>query len=201
MGLSLLETLIRQLSRLPSLGPRSARRLAFHLIKNKDSQIRPLVDVLVKASESVVTCSVCGNLDECSPCVYCTDEGRDGQVICVVEDIADLWALESAGCYKGLYHVLGGTLSALNGRGPEELGIDKILNRLVGGAFKEIILALNPTLEGQTTSHYLMDRIRGIPELTSTKLSHLACGIPLGGELDYLDRGTLMTALEQRKLY
>ncbi len=159
------------------------------------------MDILTRASEGIKTCVSCGNLDECSPCAYCMDPKRDKEVLCVVEDIADLWALEGAGCYKGVYYVLGGTLSALDGRGPEELGIDKVLDRLLSSNFKEVILALNPTLEGQTTSHYLTDRIRSLPELEKIKLSHLACGIPLGGELDYLDRGTLMAALEERKTF
>lgn len=201
MALSLLETLIRHLARLPGLGPRSARRLAFHLIKEKNALIPPLVDILMRASQGIATCPQCGNLDEQSPCGYCTDTQRDRAILCVVEDIADLWALEGAGCYKGVYHVLGGTLSALDGRGPEELGIDKVLNRLVSGNFQEVILALNPTLEGQTTSQYVTDRIRSFPELNHLRLSHLACGIPLGGELDYLDRGTLMAALEERKTF
>ncbi|HEY3909783.1 MAG TPA: recombination mediator RecR [Stellaceae bacterium] len=188
-----LETLIQLLAKLPGLGPRSARRAALHLIKRRESLLTPLALALAKAAEAVRPCAVCGNLDTIEPCAICRDPERDDGAICVVEDLADLWALERTGAFHGRYHVLGGTLSALDGVGPEDLSIDRLVARLSPG--QEVILALNATVEGQTTAHYLADRVAG----TGVRLSRLAQGVPIGGELDYLDDGTLTAALKARR--
>jgi recombination protein RecR len=188
-----LDTLIQLLAKLPGLGPRSARRAALHLIKRRESLLTPLASAMAKTADAIRPCPVCGNLDAVEPCAICRDPARDDAVICVVEDLADLWALERTGAYRGRYHVLGGTLSALDGVGPEDLAIDRLLARLKPG--QELILALNATVEGQTTAHYLADRVAG----SGVKLSRLAQGVPIGGELDYLDDGTLTAALKARR--
>src|SRR5215467_5748171 len=186
--MSELDTLIQLLAKLPGLGPRSARRAALHMIKRRQSLLEPLAAALAKAAEAVRPCARCGNLDTIQPCAICRDPERDEAAICVVEDLADLWALERTGAYRGGYHVLGGTLSALDGVGPEELNISRLVARL--GPDTELILALNATVDGQTTAHYIADRAAP----TGAKISRLAQGVPIGGELDYLDEGTLTAA-------
>jgi recombination protein RecR len=191
--LSELDTLIQLLAKLPGLGPRSARRAALHLIKRRDSLMTPLAAALAQAAAAIRPCSICGNLDTVEPCAICRDPRRDGAAICVVEDLADLWALERSGAFRGRYHVLGGTLSALDGVGPEDLTIDRLVARVKPG--QELILALNATVEGQTTAHYIADRLAG----AGVRLSRLAQGVPIGGELDYLDDGTLAAAFKARR--
>src|SRR5246127_4792863 len=187
--MSELDTLIQLLAKLPGLGPRSARRATLHLIKRRESLLEPLAAALAKAAEAICTCPICGNLDTVEPCTICRDPERDDTQICVVEDLVDLWALERTGAFRGRYHVLGGTLSALDGVGPEDLNIERLISRLMPD--QELILALNATVEGQTTAHYIADRVVG----TGVKISRLAQGVPIGGELDYLDEGTLTPAL------
>jgi recombination protein RecR len=191
--MSELDTLIQLLAKLPGLGPRSARRAALHLVKRRESLMEPLAAALTRAAAAIRTCSICGNLDVTEPCAICRDPRRDDSAICVVEDLADLWALERTGAFRGRYHVLGGTLSALEGVGPEDLNIGRLIARLRPG--QELILALNATVEGQTTAHYIADRAAG----SGVKLSRLAQGVPIGGELDYLDDGTLVAALKARR--
>jgi recombination protein RecR len=193
LGVSELDALIQLLARLPGLGPRSARRAALHLLKRRESLLEPLAAALARAAEAIRPCPVCGNLDAAMPCTICRDPERDRRTICVVEDLADLWALERTGAFRGRYHVLGGTLSALDGIGPEDLTIDRLVARVEPG--QELILALSATVEGQTTAHYLVDRLAG----SGVKLSRLAQGVPVGGELDYLDDGTLRAALDARR--
>jgi recombination protein RecR len=188
-----LDTLIQYLARLPGLGPRSARRAALYLIKRREALMQPLAAALQAAAAAIRPCGVCGNLDTLDPCAICRDPARDDHAICVVEDLADLWALERTAAFRGRYHVLGGTLSALDGVGPEELNIGRLLARLGPGI--ELILALNATVEGQTTAHYLADRAQA----TGATVSRLAQGVPIGGELDYLDDGTLTAALKARR--
>jgi recombination protein RecR len=188
-----LDTLIQLLAKLPGLGPRSARRAALHLIKRRESLMIPLAAALAQAAGAIRPCSVCGNLDTLDPCAICRDPDRESTAICVVEDLADLWALERTGAFGGRYHVLGGTLSALDGIGPEDLTIDRLVARVRPG--QELILALNATVEGQTTAHYIADRLAG----SGVRLSRLAQGVPIGGELDYLDDGTLTAALNARR--
>ena len=190
-----LDALIQLLSKLPGLGPRSARRAALHLVKRKESLMQPLADVMRAAAERIRACATCGNLDTDDPCALCRDPRRDPHVLCVVEDVADLWAIERTAAFRGRYHVLGGTLSALEGIGPEDLRIDALIARATGGEVRELILALNATVEGQTTAHYVTDRLAG----TSVAVTRLAHGVPVGGELDYLDEGTLSAALAQRR--
>ena len=192
--MSELDTLIQLLAKLPGLGPRSARRAALYLIKRREILLEPLAAALAKAAAAIRPCSVCGNLDTVEPCTICRDPERDATMICVVEDLADLWALERTGAFRGRYHVLGGTLSALDGIGPEELTIERLLARVRPG--QELVLALNATVEGQTTAHYLVDRLAG----RDVKISRLAQGVPIGGELDYLDDGTLTAALKARQV-
>jgi recombination protein RecR len=191
--MSELDTLIQLLAKLPGLGPRSARRAALHLIKRREGLLEPLAMALAKAAEAIRPCPICGNLDTAEPCSICRDPERDATVICVVEDLADLWALERTGAFRGRYHVLGGTLSALDGIGPDDLNIGRLLARIRPG--QELILALNVTVEGQTTAHYLADRVAG----RDVRVSRLAQGVPIGGELDYLDDGTLTAALKARR--
>ena len=191
--MSELDTLIQLLAKLPGLGPRSARRAALHLVRRRESLLEPLVAALAKTGETVRPCPVCSNLDTIQPCGICRDPRRDETAICVVEDLADLWALERTGAFRGRYHVLGGTLSALDGIGPDDLNIDRLVGRLMPG--QELILALNATVEGQTTAHYIADRVAD----SGVKVSRLAQGIPIGGELDYLDDGTLTAALRARR--
>lgn len=189
-----IERLIQLLAKLPGLGPRSARRAALHLIKKKDELLVPLSKAMDVAIEAIVVCSTCGNIDTKDPCTMCTDPRRDGTVIVVVEDVADLWALERAAVINARYQVLGGALSPLDGIGPQDLGIDQLVARVAAGGVDEVILAVNATVEGQTTAHYIMDRLAG----TGVKVSRLAHGVPVGGELDYLDEGTLSAAMRQR---
>ncbi|HXO00422.1 MAG TPA: recombination mediator RecR [Stellaceae bacterium] len=191
--MSELDTLIGLLAKLPGLGPRSARRAALHLIKRRESIMEPLAAALRDAAAAIRPCSVCGNLDTTEPCAICRDPRRDPQAICVVEDLADLWALERTAAFRGRYHVLGGTLSALDGVGPEDLAIGRLIARLSPGM--ELILALNATVDGQTTAHYIADRAAA----TGATVSRLAQGVPIGGELDYLDEGTLTAALKARR--
>jgi len=187
-----IERLIQLLSKLPGLGPRSARRAALALLKKRDTLLEPLADALREAADAILTCEICGNLDTQSPCAICSDTRRDSHVLCVVEDVADLWALERAGVFRGRYHVLGGALSALDGVTPERLNVAKLLERVKQGV-DEVILAMNATVEGQTTAHYLMDL------LGDMKVTRLAHGVPVGGELDYLDEGTLSAAFKARR--
>jgi len=189
-----IERLIQLLAKLPGLGPRSARRAALHLIKKKDQLLVPLAEAMDVAVASVMVCSTCGNIDTSDPCTICADPRRDSATIVVVEDVADLWALERAGAINARYHVLGGSLSPLDGIGPEELNIARLVRRVSGGGVGEVILALNATVEGQTTAHYIMDQVAGL----GAKVSRLAHGVPVGGELDYLDEGTLSAAIRQR---
>src|SRR5579884_3449013 len=191
--MSELDTLIQLLAKLPGLGPRSARRAALYLVKRRESLMEPLAAALTRAAAAIRTCSLCGNLDVTEPCAICRDPRRDDSAICVVEDLADLWALERTGAFRGRYHVLGGTLSALDGVGPEDLNIGRLLARLRPG--QELILALNATVEGQTTAHYIADRAAR----TGARITRLAQGVPIGGELDYLDDGTLTAALNARR--
>ncbi len=189
-----LDDLIYLFAKLPGLGPRSARRAVLHLMRQKEKLMLPLAESLRRTAGSIVNCHICGNLDSVNPCAICADTRRDVSTICVVEDVADLWAIERCHLYKGLYHVLGGTLSALDDRGPSQLNIEPFVKRALSVVVKEVILATNATIEGQTTAHYLMSRI----ERDGLKISRLAQGIPIGGELDYLDDGTLGTALKSR---
>ncbi len=190
-----LETLIRLLARLPGLGPRSARRAALHLVKRREGLMVPLARVLEAASESIAACSECRNLDTTDPCGVCADPSRDPAALCVVEDVSDLWALERTGAFRGRYHVLGGVLSALDGVGPEELGIAALVARAGAPGITEVVLATGATVEGQTTAHYLAERL-GDCGVSVTRLAH---GVPVGGALDYLDDGTLTTALRARR--
>ncbi len=190
-----IEQLIKLISKLPGLGPRSARRAALHLIKKKDQVMVPLASALNEAIEKIVECSVCGNVDTSNPCSICTDERRDRSLICVVESVGDLWALERAEVIKGQYHVLGGTLSPLDGIGPEDLRLGKLIERASETEVTEVLLALNVTVEGQSTAHYITEQL--IP--LGVKTSRLAHGVPVGGELDYLDEGTLAAAIKARK--
>lgn len=190
-----IEQLIQLLARLPGLGPRSARRAVLHLIKKKDTLMVPLASALDRAVDTVVTCAQCGNVDSISPCNICFDPRRiESGMLIVVEDVADLWALERAGASRSLYHVLGGTLSPLDGVGPEGLNINTLVSRVEQGDVKEVVLAVNATVDGQTTAHYVMDRLEGL----DVKITRLAHGVPVGGELDYLDEGTLTQALHAR---
>jgi recombination protein RecR len=190
-----IENLITLLAKLPGLGPRSARRAVLHLIKRRESLAQPLTKAMGDVLENILTCSACGNLDTQDPCQLCTDPKRDATLICVVEDVADLWALERAKVFQGHYHVLGGTLSALDGVGPEDLNIPGLIDRVGNGGIKEVILATSATVDGQTTAHYLCDRLAG----TGVQVTELAHGVPVGGELDYLDDGTLGAALKARQ--
>jgi len=190
-----IERLVQLLSRLPGLGPRSARRAALVLIKKKESLLQPLAAALEEAGRVIKSCTTCGNLDTSDPCGVCVDPKRDAALICVVEDVADLWALERASVFRGRYHVLGGTLSALDGRGPDQLNIGALVERVKAGATREVVLGLNATVEGQTTAHYVTDLIAPLG-VSVTRLAH---GVPVGGELDYLDEGTLAAAFAARR--
>ncbi|MDE0815826.1 MAG: recombination mediator RecR [Alphaproteobacteria bacterium] len=189
-----IERLIRLLARMPGLGPRSARRATLHLIKKRETLLEPLARALTDAAQNIRTCRVCGNVDTNDPCGICTDPKRDSTLLCVVEDVADLWALNRADIYTGLFHVLGGTLSALDGIGPEDLNISQLIERAQADAVTEVILAMNMTVDGQTTAHYISERLASA-DLRITQLAH---GVPVGGELDYLDDGTLSAALRAR---
>jgi len=192
-----IERLIQLLAKVPGLGPRSARRAALHLIKKKEQLMVPLASAMGEAAEKVRVCSTCGNVDTVDPCTVCTDPRRDPATVIVVEEVADLWALERAGAMNALYHVLGGTLSPLDGIGPDQLNIKQLVQRVSEGAIKEVIIAVNATVEGQTTAHYLTDQLAGF-EVKVTRLAH---GVPVGGELDYLDEGTLAAALKSRTAF
>ena len=190
-----IERLIQLLSKLPGLGPRSARRAALHLLKNRERLLEPLSAAMADARDKVCVCGQCGNVDTIDPCTLCTDPRRDRSMICVVEEVGDLWALERAGAWNALYHVLGGTLSAIEGIRPEDLAIGQLVERAREGQVKDVVLALNATVEGQTTTHYITEQLKalGIPA------SRLAHGVPVGGELDYLDEGTLTQAIRARR--
>jgi recombination protein RecR len=192
-----IERLIQLLAKVPGLGPRSARRAALHLIKKKEQLLVPLAASMGEAVDKVRVCSTCGNVDTSDPCTICTDPRRDGATIIVVEDVADLWALERASAMNVRYHVLGGTLSPLDGVRPEDLNIRSLVARVAEGGVQEIILAVNATVEGQTTAHYITDQLAGM-EVKVTRLAH---GVPVGGELDYLDEGTLAAALRSRTAF
>lgn len=191
-----IERLIQLLARLPGLGPRSARRAALHLVKNREKLLGPLAASMKETEEKVLVCSCCGGIDTVDPCTICTDERRDASIICVVEEVGDLWALERAGAINAMYHVLGGTLSAIEGVGPDDLNIPSLLARCAPGSpVKEVIIAVNATVEGQATAHYITDRLKDF-EISVSRLAH---GVPVGGELDYLDEGTLSAAMRQRR--
>ncbi len=190
-----IDKLIHLLAKLPGLGPRSARRAVLYLFKRRESLLLPLAEALAQSALQVRVCGVCGNLDTVDPCAICGDSKRDGTRLCVVEDVADLWAIERSGAFSGRYHVLGGTLSALEGTGPEELRIEQLIARIARQQVTEAILALSATVEGQTTAHYLADRLA----TSAVEVTRLAQGVPMGGELDYLDEGTLAAALAARR--
>jgi recombination protein RecR len=190
-----LDALSQALSRLPGLGPRSARRAVLHLIKKRETALRPLLAALANVADKLSVCAICGNVDTRDPCGVCTDARRDEKLLCVVEEVSDLWALDRSRLFPGKFHVLGGRLSALEGVRPEDLAIDSLVARVSGGGVDEVVLAMNATLEGQTTAHYLADRLERLP----VRLTQLAHGLPVGGELDYLDEGTLAQALRARR--
>lgn len=189
-----LDVLVKQLAALPGLGSRSARRIALHLLSAKGQKLQSLLNALEDASKTITTCDCCGNLDSHNPCRVCRDTNRDQQTLCVVAGVADLWAVERTGSFKGQYHVLGGVLSALDGVGPEELSIEPLIARLREGRIREVILALSATVDGQSTAHYLMDHMEGL-NLHITRLAH---GVPVGGALEFLDDGTISTAMKSR---
>ena len=190
-----IDALTQALARLPGLGPRSARRAVLHLMKRRQSALEPLLAALSEVAEHLSTCSTCGNVDTSDPCSLCRDPRRDDRMLCVVEEVSDLWALDRSRLFPGRYHVLGGRLSALEGVRPEDLGIDKLVARVAAGGIDEVVLAMNATLEGQTTAHYLAERLDKFP----VRLTQLAHGLPVGGELDYLDEGTLAQAMRARR--
>ena len=190
-----IETLSSALARLPGLGPRSARRAVLWLVKRRETALVQLVKALADVQERLIECGICGNVDVSDPCALCTDPRRNSRGLCVVEDVADLWALDRAKLFTGKYHVLGGRLSALDGVRPEDLTIGKLLERVQAGGIDEVVLAMNATLEGQTTAHYIAERLEGLP----VRVTQLAHGLPVGGELDYLDEGTLAQALRARR--
>ena len=190
-----IETLVQALSRLPGLGPRSARRAVLHLIKKRETALAPLLRALQAVDETLSICATCGNVDTTDPCAICADPRRDARMLCVVEDVPDLWALDRTRLFPGRFHVLGGRLSALDGVRPEDLTIDRLVARIAAGGIDEVVLAMNATLEGQTTAHYLAERLERFP----IRLTQLAHGLPVGGELDYLDEGTLAQALRARR--
>jgi recombination protein RecR len=190
-----IDALTQALARLPGLGPRSARRAVLHLLKKRETALGPLLRALEAVEERLATCGLCGNVDTRDPCSVCTDARRDMRLLCVVEEVADLWALDRTRLFPGRFHVLGGRLSALEGVRPEDLAIDSLVGRVDAGGIDEVVLAMNATLEGQTTAHYLADRLERFP----IRLTQLAHGLPVGGELDYLDEGTLAQALRARR--
>lgn len=190
-----IEHLMKLLARLPGLGPRSARRAVLHLLKNRESLMLPLAQGLERAADIITECPECHNMDTVSPCAICADGTRDKSLLCVVEDISDLWAIEKTGSFRGYYHVLGGTLSALDGITPDDLSIPHLVSRAADEAVCEVIMALNATIDGQTTAHYIADCLAPC----NVAISQLAHGVPIGGQIDYLDDGTLSTALKSRK--
>ena len=187
--------LIDLISRLPGLGPRSARRVALFLLKRRDTLLKPLADALAEAGEKIEKCRTCGNFDTVQPCAVCQAAGRDDALVCVVEDVPDLWALERGGAFRGRYHVLGGVMSAIDGVSPDDLNIPSLIARVDAGGIREVILALNATVDGQTTAHYVAELLEG-KGVSVTRLAH---GVPVGGELDHLDDGTLAAALRSRR--
>lgn len=191
-----IEILIKQIAKLPSLGSRSARRIVLHLLNKRDASFIPLINALTAVSENIKTCEICGNFDTVSPCPICSSSVRDDSILCVVRDVADLWAMERVSLFKGKYHVLGGVLSAMEGVVPEDLNIDSLAKRIASGTIKELVLALPATIDGQITSHYLFSRFKD----SGVKITTLAQGIPMGAELDYMDEGTIQLALNSRKL-
>ncbi len=195
MGGPELETLIQLFARVPGLGQRSARRAVLKLLQNPESRMLPLARALIDTARAIKSCERCGNLDSASPCSICTDPARDQAVICVVETVGDLWALERARVHQGLYHVLGGTLSALGGTGPEDINVPLLMARLAEGEVLEVILALSATVDGAATAHYVMDRLAA----SGVRVTRVAQGVPIGGALDVLDDGTLATALRARR--
>jgi recombination protein RecR len=190
-----IERLIQLLARLPGLGPRSARRAVLHLMKKREASLEPLLAALQAVADTLSTCSTCGNVDTSDPCSICRDPRRDDRMLCVVEEVADLWALDRSRLFPGRFHVLGGRLSALEGVRPEDLSIDGLVGRVASGGIDEVVLAMNATLEGQTTAHFLAERLEKFP----IRITQLAHGLPVGGELDYLDEGTLAQALRARR--
>lgn len=190
-----IEKLIKTMAKLPALGTRSARRIVLHLLKNREANLLPLIHALQEVSEHIQTCEICGNFDTQSPCPICSGGNRDAKTICIVQDVADLWAMERVGFYKGKYHVLGGILSALEGITPDDLNIESLFSRLENENIEEVILALPATIDGQITTHYLLNRLKETP----VKITTLAQGIPVGAELDYMDDGTIQLALSSRK--
>lgn len=192
-----IERLVQLLARLPGLGPRSARRAVLHLIRKREELLAPLADAMRVAQERIVVCPACGNIDTSDPCSICRDQRRDPSILVVVETVSDLWALERAGLLNARYHVLGGVLSPLDGVGPEDLAIPGLVERVRGGEIREIVLAVNATVDGQTTAHYVADVLSPF----GVKVTRLAHGVPVGGELDYLDEGTLAAALERRTAF
>lgn len=187
--------LILLISKLPGFGPKSAGRVILHLLKRKDQLMKPLSEALLTASEKIVNCNECGNIDTQSPCGMCKDDKRDKSQICVIEDVADLWALEKSGAFDGCYHVLGGNLSAINGIGPDDLNIKKLTTRASNEDVKEVILAMSATVDGQTTAHYVAECLQN----SGVEVSRLGHGVPVGGELDYMDEGTIAAALNSRQ--
>lgn len=192
-----IEKLIYLLSKLPGLGKRSARRAVLHMVNNKDALMIPLAETIESASKSIKICDECGNIDSINPCNICIDPKRSEEQICVIEEVSDLWAIERSNMFRGTYHVLGGTLSAIDGRGPDDLNIEKLLQKATNENLREIIMATNATVEGQTTAHYLTERLKHL----NLEISQIAHGIPIGGELEYLDDGTLATALKARRAF
>ena len=190
-----IDHLIKLIAKLPALGTRSARRIVLQLLKKKETMLPELISAMQNMSDNVQKCPICGNFDTCSPCSVCSDLSREAEVLCVVQDVADLWAMERVGIYKGQYHILGGILSALDGVTPEDLNIESLFERLQKGVIKEVILALPATIDGQITAHYLLSRLKDF----SIKITTLAQGIPVGAELDYMDDGTIQMALNARK--
>jgi recombination protein RecR len=190
-----IDALTQALARLPGFGPRSARRAVLHLVKKRETALAPLLSALAAVDDKLSTCAVCGNVDTTDPCAICADPRRDARALCVVEEVADLWALDRSRLFPGRFHVLGGRLSALEGVRPEDLTIDQLVARIEDGGVDEVVLAMNATLEGQTTAHYVAERIERFP----VRITQLAHGLPVGGELDYLDEGTLAQALRARR--
>ena len=190
-----IDALTQALSRLPGLGPRSARRAVLHLLKRREAALKPLIGALQAVEENLATCDICGNVDTANPCGVCTDPRRDAKLLCVVEEVADLWAMDRSRLFPGRFHVLGGRLSALEGIGPDDLSIAPLMTRVSAGGIEEVVLAMNATMEGATTMHYLAERLAG----TGVSVTQLAHGVPVGGELDYLDEGTIAQALRARR--
>lgn len=190
-----IDALTQALSRLPGLGPRSARRAVLHLLKRREIALKPLISALQAVEQNLATCVICGNVDTANPCGVCTDPRRDAKLLCVVEEVADLWAMDRARLFPGRFHVLGGRLSALEGVGPDDLSIAQLMARVSAGGIDEVVLAMNATMEGATTMHYLAERLAG----SGVSVTQLAHGVPVGGELDYLDEGTIAQALRARR--